>query len=142
MPKERQAIYFGFLTLQLRKYHLRQFWLRTVILNLYPRGRQFKVQCAIETTLWVTPGTGEYLKRTHMEIVSKGEARGASEKRTTELKGKQKKLFQSSTIKLIDDFPGGLFPRCMLVCIHAIEYVALRFDGFGCFSSTTNVIEG
>ncbi len=21
------------------------------------------------------------------------------------------------------DFPGGLFPRCMLVCIHAIEYV-------------------
>ncbi len=56
-----------------------------------------------------------------MEIVSKGEARGASEKRTTELKGKQKKLFQSSTIKLIDDFPGGLFPRCMLVCIHVIE---------------------
>ncbi len=77
-----------------------------------------------------------------MEIVSKGEARGASEKRTTELKGKQKKLFQSSTIKLIDDFPGGLFPRCMLVCIHVIEYVALRFDGFGCFSSTTNLIEG
>ncbi len=30
-----------------------------------------------------------------MEIVSKGEARGASEKRTTELKGKQKKLSQS-----------------------------------------------
>ncbi len=139
--------FFGFLTLQLRKYHPRQFWLRTVILNLYPRGRQFKVQCAIETTLWVTPGTrrslsGEDLKLTHMEIVSKGEARGASEKRTTGLKGKQKKLSQSSPIKLIDDFPGGLFPRCMLVCTHAIEHVALRFDVFGCLSSTTNLIEG
>jgi len=56
-----------------------------------------------------------------MEIVSKGEARGESEKRTTELKGKQKKLSQSSPIKLIDDFPGGLFPRCMAVCAHVFK---------------------
>lgn len=120
------AHFLGFLTLQLRKYHLRQFWLCTVILNLYPCGRQFKVQCAIETTLWVTPGTrrslsGEDLRLTHMEIVSKGEARGESEKRTTELKGKQKKLSQRSPIKLIDDFPGGLFPRCMAVCAHVFK---------------------
>lgn len=139
--------FFAFLTPQLRKYHLRQFWLCTVILNLYPRGRQFKVQCAIETTLWVTPGTrrslsGEDLKLTHMEIVSKVEAKGASEKRTTELKGKQKKLSQSSPIKLIDGFPGGLFPRCTLVCTYATEYAALRFDVFGSLSSTTILIEG
>jgi len=68
------------------------------------------------------------------------EARGESEKRTTELKGKQKKLSQNSPIKLIDDFPGGLFPRCMVcVCTHATEHAVLRFDVFGCLSSTTTL---
>jgi len=54
------------------------------------------------------------------------EARGESEKRTTELKGKQKKLSQNSPIKLIDDFPGGLFPRCM-VCVYPC-YRACSFE--------------
>lgn len=90
--------FFGFLTLQLSKYHR----FCTVVLNLHSCGRQFKVQCAIETPLWVTPAgtrrslSGEDLKLTHMEIVSEGEAWGESEKRTTELKGKQKKLPERS----------------------------------------------
>jgi len=60
------------------------------------------------------------------------EARGESEKRTTELKGKQKKLWLMTSLE--DCFPG-----VWCVCTHATEHAVLRFDVFGCLSSTTTL---